>query len=91
MVTITAVASRGDTPTIIFLSRQMKHQLEVLEQGLVQNKLAVGKPRAMGLPTANVSCFWALKICRVFTLWYIVFYSRKELRFQVAVHPSINS
>ena len=30
---------------------------KVLEQGLVQNKFTVGKPRAMGLPTANVSYF----------------------------------
>ena len=35
----------------------MKHR-RVLEQGLVQNKFAVAKPRAIGLPTgfANVCC-----------------------------------
>ena len=31
--------------------------MKELGQGLVQNKFAVGKPRAMGLPAANVSCF----------------------------------
>ena len=48
---------RGVTPPppqIIFLSRHLEPQLaneasEVLEQGLAQNKFAVGKQRAMGL------------------------------------------
>ena len=31
---------------------------KVLEQGLVQNKFAVDKPRAMGLLIASVSCFY---------------------------------
>ena len=30
---------------------------KVLDQGLVQNKFSVGKPRALSLPTANVSYF----------------------------------
>ena len=47
------------TPPIHFLSRHFEPQSpneasKVLEQGLVQNKFAVGKPSAMGLPTANV-------------------------------------
>ena len=45
----------GDTPNN--LSQSANKAPKVLEQGLVQNKFAVGKPRAMCLPTANVSCF----------------------------------
>ena len=52
-----------DTPQYFFLSRHLEPQLaneasKVLQQGLVHNKFAVGKPRAMGLPTgfANVLC-----------------------------------
>ena len=51
------------TSPIFFLSRHLEPRSaneasKVLEQGLVQNKFAVGKPRAMGLPTgfANVLC-----------------------------------
>ena len=53
----------GVTSPIFVLSRPLEPQLaneasKVLQQGLVHNKLAVGKPRAMGLPTgfANVLC-----------------------------------
>ena len=47
-------------PPIIFPSRHLEPKSaneasKVLEQELAQNKFAVGKPRAMCLPSANVS------------------------------------
>ena len=46
---------RGDTPNN--LSQSANEASKVLQQRLVHNKFAIGKPRAMGLPTENVSRF----------------------------------
>ena len=71
-------------PPIIFPSRHLEPQsaneaskvLEV-EQWLVQNKFAVGKPRAVGLPTgfANV-------LCNSILLQFQVAVSKKWLRYR---------
>ena len=61
---------------IIILSRHLEPQSaneasKVQEQGLAQNKFAAGKPRALGLPTANVF---------LTTVFQIVFLSTKDWR-----------
>ena len=65
----------------MFLSRHLEPQSaneasKVLEQGLVQNKFADGKPRAMGLPTAKCTVFLSTEdllsflLSVVFTLYF---------------------